>query len=161
MKRTANCKVGVFACVFFCALVAALAAPETQPPYYTRIAKMASFISAGDPVGALETFDKTITGYATIAEDLQALAAQTEVLCSIDVVEDKEADDEKADVHHLDLDWYMTLKSRSDSGLVEPRRQRVAVTIQRFHAGSGRNARDSWRITSFSPVQILAPITIK
>ena len=122
---------------------------------------MALFISAGDQVGALEAFGKSMPGYATVAEDLGALAAQTEVLCSIDLVEDKEADDDKADVHHLDLDWYMMLKSRTDSGLVERRRQRVTVAIQRFHSGSGRNAKDSWRIVSLSPAEILAPITIK
>lgn len=117
---------------------------------YTRIAKLASSLSEGDTVGALESFDKKMKDYATIDRDLSALAAQTEVLCAIDIVEDKDKED--ADIHHLDLDWYMQLKSRTDPGLIERRRQRVAVTLQKAGA--------AWRITEFAPGQLLAPITI-
>ena len=127
------------------------AAPADTP--YTRMAKLATYISGGDTVGALEAFDKSLTNYGRISEDLAALATQSEVLCSIEVVTDKEADDAKADVHHLDLDWYMTLTSRADPGLTESRRVRVAVTIARFNA--------KWRITALTPDSILAPITIK
>jgi hypothetical protein len=127
------------------------AAPEDTP--YTGLAKLATYISAGDTVGALEAFDKSLTNYGAISEDLTALSTQTDVLCAIDVVTDKEADDDSAAVHHLDLDWYMTLTSRADTGLTEKRRIRVAVTIQRF--------KTKWRITALSPVTVLAPITIK
>jgi hypothetical protein len=68
-------------------------------------------------------------------------------------VEDKEADNPSGDIHHLDLDWFMTLTSRADPGQTQSRRQRVAVTIQR----SGTK----WRITALIPDDILAPITIK
>jgi hypothetical protein len=152
-------------------------AAEAETPY-TRIAGLASYISAGDTVGALEAFDKSLKNYAGIAENLSALASQTEVLCSIEVVkddvvvvkddvvkddvaEDKEANDAAADVHHLSLDWYMTLKSLTDRGLIERRRQLISVTIQRFHVKSGKNQKDAWRITALAPDQILAPITIK
>ena len=132
--------------------VTLLLAADVDTPY-TRMAKLATYISGGDATSALEAFDKSLTDYGKISEDLTALASQTNVLCAIDVVSDKEADDETADVHHLDLDWYMTLTSRADSGLTEKRRVRVAVTIRRFNA--------KWRITALSPVTILAPITIK
>jgi hypothetical protein len=125
---------------------------EADTPY-TRLAKLATYISAGDTVGALEAFDKSLKNYGTISQDLAAFSSQADVLCSIDVVADKEADDAAADVHHLDLDWYMTLTSRADPALTEPRRMRVAVTIQRFNA--------KWRITALSPDSILAPISIK
>lgn len=119
---------------------------------------MASYLSDGEAVGALEAFDKNMARYGAIAEALGALTAQTEVLCKIDVVADKEADSESSAVHHLDLDWFMMLKSRGDSGLVERRRLRVAVTLQLFREKSGVGV---WRITSLSPEQIFAPITIK
>ena len=93
------------------ALSARGAAPETP---YTRIAKLASSISDGEPVGALEVFDKAMPRYQAIADNLQALAAQDQVLCSIEVVGDKEADDSKADTDHLDLDWFMTVKLTAD-----------------------------------------------
>ena len=129
-----------------------LLAADVDTPY-TRIAKLATYISGGDTTGALEAFDKSLTNYGQISEDLTALSTQADVLCAIDVVADKEADDENAADHHLDLDWYMTLTSRADTGLTEKRRVRVTVTIQRFNA--------KWRITALSPVTILAPITIK
>jgi hypothetical protein len=132
--------------------VCLLLAADVDTPY-TRMAKLATYISGGDTVGALEAFDKSLANYGKISEDLAALSAQTEVLCSIDVVADKEADDAKADIHHLDLDWYMRLTSRADPGLTESRRTRIVVTIQRFNT--------KWRITALTPDTILAPITIK
>jgi hypothetical protein len=143
------CRVGIFACAFLGAVLSA-AQPDTP---YTRLAKLASYISDGEPIGALEAFDKNIKRYGAITENLQALAAQAEVLCSIDVVEDKEADNDASAVHHLDVDWYMMLKSRADTSLVERRRQRVAITFQLL--------KGAWRITSLTPEEILAPITIK
>jgi len=134
-------------------LVASLLLAADVDTPYTRIAKLATYVSGGDATSALETFDKRLTNYGTISEDLTALSTQTDVLCAIDVVGDKEADDEASDVHHLDLDWYMRLTSRADPGLTEARRTRVAVTIQRFGA--------KWRITALTPDSILAPITIK
>jgi hypothetical protein len=146
-----------FACALFCTALGAAPAPKPVDTPYTRIAKLASYLSDGEPVGALEAFDKSMPRYGAIAENIQALASLSEVLCSIDIVEDKEADSDSADVHHLDLDWYMTLKSRANPSLVEPRRQRVAVTIQRQKTKSGQ----VWRITALSPESILAPIIIK
>ena len=134
----------VLSVLLACAL---FAATEADTPY-TRIAKLASSLSQGDSAGALDFFDKKMKDFATIDTDLSALVAQTEILCSIDPVEDKE----DAGVHRLDLDWYMQLKSRTDPGLIERRRQRVAVTLEKIGA--------AWRITSFAPEQILAPIAI-
>lgn len=133
-------------------LALSLLAADVDTPY-TRMAKLATYISGGDAAHALETFDKSVPNYGEISEDLTALSTQTDVLCAIDVVADKEADDEASAVHHLDLDWYMTLTSRADTSLTEKRRVRVAVTIQHFGA--------KWRITALSPATILAPITIK
>jgi len=135
------------------AIVCAFAIAASPDTPYTRVSKLASYLSDGEPVGALEAFDKKMPGYGEVAADVQALAAQNQVLCSIDVVGDKEQDDDSASVHHLDLDWYMTLTSRADEGLVERRRERVAVTLQRY----GKD----WRITSISPEQILAPLAVK
>jgi hypothetical protein len=137
-------------------LFSAVVAMDADTPYI-RISRLASYLSDGETIGALEAFDKGMKGYGVIAENIAALSAQTEVLCSIDVVSDKEADQPDASVHHLDLDWYMMLKSRADTALIERRRQRVAVTLQRFDDKTGR----VWRITSLSPEQILAPLIIR
>jgi hypothetical protein len=134
-------------------VLAAWSAASGVDTPYTRISRLASSLSDGEPAGALEAFDKKMPGYAEIAANIEALAAQNEVLCSIDVVTDREGDNDAADIHHLDLDWYMMLKSRSDNALVERRRLRVAVTL-------GRKA-GVWRIDSLAPASILAPAAIR
>jgi hypothetical protein len=135
------------------AVFSALLLAATPDTPYLRIAKLASSLSDNDPTGAIEAFDKKMPGYQTVAADIGALTAQTEVLCSIDVVADREADNDSSTIHHLDLDWYMMLKSRGDNS-VERRRQRVAVTLQRLPTGA-------WRIVSLTPEQILAPLAVK
>jgi hypothetical protein len=91
-------------------------------------------------------------GYHSVVEHIQALTAQTDILCSIDVVTDKES----GDSHHLDLDWYMTLTSKLGGGPVERRRQRVEVTLRRIKTKSG----EDWRIVSLAPATIFDPIAI-
>jgi hypothetical protein len=153
-SRGGLCRVGVFACALLCTL---LSATESDSPY-KQIAKLASSLSDGEAIGALEIFDKGNPRYGAIAEEIQGLASQTEILCSIDVVEDKEADQASSEIHHLDLDWFMMLKSRAGSGQVERRRIRVAATLQLFKSKSGAAV---WRITSLTPEQILAPLAVK
>jgi hypothetical protein len=128
--------------------VLAFAGTEAETPH-TRIVKLAESLSQGDHIGALESFDKKMSGYSEIDSALSALTAQAEVLCAIDIVEDEEGDG----IHNLDLDWYMQLKSRTDPGLIERRRQRVAVTLQK----NGAN----WRIIKLAPREIFAPIAIR
>jgi len=142
-------------CAAIC-LVLTLTVSAADTDAYTRIARMASSLSSGEPVGAIESFDRGMPGYNTIVERIQALTEQTQILCSIDVVADKEADNPAADVHHLDLDWYMTLTSKMDGGPVERRRTRVEVTMRRIKTRSG----EDWRIASLAPATIFDPIVI-
>lgn len=123
---------------------------------YTRMSKLASSLSEGDAFRAVESFDRDMPGYHSLVEHIQALTEQTQILCSIDVVSDKEADNPAAEVHHLDLDWYMTLTSKVDGGPVERRRKRVEVTLRRIKTRSGTD----WRIVSLEPAAIFDPITI-
>lgn len=135
---------------FLIAATCLAAEPETP---FLRVAKLASSLSDGVLSGALESFDKSNPRYSAIAEKLEALTVQADVLCSIDVVEDKESGDD----HRLDLDWYMTLKSKGNENLVERRRMRVAVTMKKFVVKQA----SVWRIVSLSPEEILDPIAIK
>ncbi len=137
-------------------LVFTLGASAAGVDAYTRMSKLASSLSDGDAFRAAESFDRDMPGYHSIVEHIQALTQQTEILCSIDVVSDKEADDPKADVHHLDLDWYMTLTSKMDTGPVERRRVRVAATLRRIKTKSG----EDWRIVSLAPATIFDAIAI-
>jgi hypothetical protein len=133
-----------------------LVASAADVDAYTRMSKLASSLSEGDAFRAIESFDRDMPGYHSVVEHIQALTEQTQILCSIDVVSDKEADNAAADVHHLDLDWYMTLTSKVDGGPVERRRKRVEVTLRRIKTRSGAD----WRIVSLAPAAIFDPITI-
>ncbi|MES1258340.1 MAG: hypothetical protein ABUS51_07910 [Acidobacteriota bacterium] len=124
---------------------AVCAADDTPLP---ALAQLASALSRNDAVAAAGVFDESMKDFATIESALEALAAQSDILCAVDVVSDRE----EGDFHSLDVDWYMELKSRTPSGPTERRRERVALRM--------RKIRGKWRITSFSPLRILAPPTI-
>lgn len=113
------------------------------------IASLATALSENDPDAALRAFDSSIKDYGTIEANVEALAAQADVSCAIDVVTDQESDG----FHKLDLDWFMELKSQGDIPQTERRRQRVQVEM---HLIKG-----SWKITAISPLSILGPINIR
>jgi hypothetical protein len=123
-----------------------LAADQTP---LASLANLATALSENDPDGALGYFDSQMKDYSTIDADIDALTAQTDISCAIDIVTDEESNG----VHKLDLDWYMQLKSQGDDPQLERRRERVQVEM--------RQMKGRWKITSMSPVSILDPIRIK
>jgi hypothetical protein len=129
-----------------CCSIALLAAEETP---LARLANLATALSENDPDSALSYFDSQMKGYSTIDANLDALTAQTDISCAIDIVTDEESNG----IHKLDLDWLMELKSRGDDPQLERRRERVQVEM--------RQIKGRWKITSMSPLSILDPIHIK
>lgn len=126
--------------------IALLAADETP---FASIANLATAFSENDPDGALRYFDSQMKDYGTIEADIEALSAQTDVSCAIDIVTDEESNG----IHKLDLDWYMELKSQGDDPQLERRRQRVQVEM--------RQSKGRWKITAISPLSIFDPIHIR
>jgi hypothetical protein len=131
--------------------VTSLAQTE-DTPWLPVIAKLASSLSQNDAVGALEAFDSHMKDYGAIESDIDALVTQADVLCAIDVIEDKEAQAESGEIRTLDVDWFLQLKSQADAGPTERRRERVEVRIAKI--------RGKWKITSLAPMSILAPLQI-
>jgi hypothetical protein len=123
-------------------------AQTEDAPWLPVIARLASSLSQNDAVGALEAFDSHMQDYGAVESDINALVAQAGVLCAIDVVEDRDSGAART----LDVDWYMQLKSQADAGPTERRRERVEVRVAKI--------RGKWKITSLSPMSILAPIHI-
>jgi hypothetical protein len=123
-----------------------LAAAEQTP--FDSLAKLASALSENDSDEALEYFDTHMQSFGQIEQKLEALTAQAEINCAIDVV----ADVETNGVHKLDLDWFMQLKSQIDDSQFERRRERVQVEMRRF--------KNVWKITSLSPITIFNPLQI-
>jgi len=122
-------------------------AAEKTP--FDSIAALAAALSQSDPDAALDFFYSKMATFAEIEQKVEALTAQDDISCAIDVVTDTPADG----VHKLDLDWFMQLKSQGDSGQLERRRERVQVEMRQF--------KGVWKITSISPISILDPIRIQ
>jgi membrane-bound lytic murein transglycosylase B len=123
-----------------------LLAAEQTP--VAGVAKLASALSENDADDALEYFDSHMQSYGQIEQKLEALTAQAEITCAIDVVTDVESNG----VHKLDLDWFMQLKSQIDDSQLERRRERVQVEMRQF--------KNVWKITSLSPITIFDPLQI-
>jgi hypothetical protein len=122
-------------------------AAEQSP--FASLANLATALSESDSDTALEYFDTQMKGYGDLERNIEAMTAQTDVSCAIDIVTDVEENG----VHKLDLDWFMQLKSVSDSGQLERRRERVMVEM--------RLMKGKWKIISLSPASILDPLRIK
>jgi hypothetical protein len=123
-----------------------LAAEQTP---FASLANLATALSENDSDSALEAFDPQMKGFTDIERNIEAMTAQADVSCSIDVVTDME----EGGVHKLDLDWYMQLKSITDESRLERRRERVQVEM--------RQIKGKWKITSLTPVSILDPARIR
>jgi hypothetical protein len=123
-----------------------LAAEKTP---FASLANLATALSENDTDGALEIFDSQMKSYPEIEQKLEALTAQADINCAIDVV----ADEETNGLHKLDLDWFMQLKSQIDDSQLERRRERVQVEM--------RLIKGVWKITSLSPISIFDNINIK
>ena len=123
-----------------------MVAAEQTP--FAAIADLATALSENDPDGVLRYFDSQMKDYGAIEANVEALAAQADVSCAIDIVRD----DESNGIHKLDLDWFMELKSQGANPQVERRRERVQVEM--------REIKGKWKITALSPLSILGPIQI-
>jgi hypothetical protein len=123
----------------------AMAAEQTP---LAAIADLATALSENDPDGVLRTFDSQMKEYGAIEANIEALTAQTDVSCAIDIVKD----DESNGVHKLDLDWFMELKSQGNNPQLERRRERVQIEM--------REIKGKWKIIALSPLSIFDPIKI-
>lgn len=122
-----------------------LAAEQTP---FVSLAKLATALSESDSDAALDYFDSQMKSYGEIEQKLEALTAQADISCAIDVVTDM---DENG-VHKLDLDWFMQLTAQADDAQLERRRERVQVEM--------RLIKGVWKITALSPINIFDPIHI-
>jgi ketosteroid isomerase-like protein len=123
--------------------VSVLAPPD--PAIFAAVARLVANLNDKNESDALGAFDKTMSRYGEIDNDIDALVTQNDILCGIDVVSDRQT----GDAHTLDLDWYFELKSRTDGGPTEKRRERVQLKMRK----NGRR----WQIFSIEPFSILSP----
>lgn len=118
------------------------------------LSQLASALSQNDSVNAIAVFDSKMAGYATVESNIEALVAQTDILCAIDIIEQKYVPNRDENPEkELSVDWYLQLKSQSPSGPEDRRRAQVTLRM--------KNVKGKWKITSMLPLTILAPLTVR
>jgi len=122
--------------------------PAAEKTPLASLANLATALTNSDSDDALDLFDSNMKSFPEIERKIEALTAQDDINCAIDIV----TDEETGGIHKLDLDWFMQLKSQIDDSQLERRRERVQVEM--------RQIRGVWKITALSPVSIFDPIQI-
>ncbi len=110
------------------------------------VSTLASALSANNPQQFLKALDPQMPGYRQIEHDLNALADQNLVSCSVDLI----ANSSEGAAQKAELDWYMSIRSQQDENLFERRRAKVTIKIEK----RGKK----WLVTYFSPLTIFAPM---
>lgn len=113
------------------------------------LADMATSLSANEGWRFMERIDKSTPGYEDLALKVNALTAQDDIVCSLDVLQE----DGAADRIEALVDWYMDLTTRNDASPQERRRRRVKVVLRKF----GKD----WRVVEIDPLSILDPMRIQ
>lgn len=128
--------------------VLALAAPLGANPVqeiFDFLAGMASSLSEGDPDPLLKALDPAMPAYQKLRDDITALNAEAEVQSSIEVRENTGDADHRA----VELDWFLLIKPRQDTGAVTRRRQVVKCRLEK--------RKKKWRIVALTPADFFAP----
>jgi hypothetical protein len=130
------------------AFLAALAAPllaDTHQDIIDLFTKMASALSEGNGLAFLDHVDHAMTDYAKLEKYILALAAQNEVMSSIDLL-NQEGDEH---TQKVELDWFLQIRSREQSGPLERRRQIIRCRLER--------PKKKWKVMAIEPVSFFAP----
>ena len=113
------------------------------------VSTLAGALSNNNAQLFLKSLDPAMPEYRKIEQDVTALASQTLIGCAVEVLSSSGTPAGLT----ADLDWYMSLKSQQDESLLERRRTKVTIKIEK----RGKK----WIVTSFSPISIFAPMTAK
>jgi len=146
--RITGLSFGIFFFCIACFCYTTLAADRTP---FASIASLATALSQNDPDEALSYFDSQMKDIDAIEANIEALTAQSDISCAVDIVMDEETNG----VHKLDLDWFMELKPQGDNNDPQVERRRVRVQVEM------KLIKNRWKITSLSPLSIFDPIQIK
>src|SRR5260370_40502970 len=91
--------------------VATLAFADTTQELIDVFGSMASALSEGNPAVFLRAIDPSTPGYAALARNVNALANQNELTCSIEIV--KQEGDGRAQT--VELDWLLEISGKSQN----------------------------------------------
>ncbi len=116
---------------------------DSAQQVYDLFDKIATALSASEPTGFLEGFDRAMPTFEKLARYVQAITSQSDVVSSIDVLSNEGNDQERT----VELDWLLQL---SGEGQTVRRRQTVKCRVRR--------EKKKWKIVSLEPVEFFAPI---
>lgn len=129
---------------FLIALAGALVA-DTRQEIVDLLEALASALSEGNDAAFLERFDHSMPDYDKLERYIDALAAEDQVSCSIDILK-QEGD---AQAQSLQLDWFLEIHPRELLGPVERRRQTVKIRLGR--------QKKKWKVIALEPITLFAP----
>jgi hypothetical protein len=113
------------------------------------VSTLAGALGDDNPQLFLKNLDHGMAGYRQLEQDIVALAAENFISCTVEVI----SSNGTGSALTADLDWYMSLKSQQDENLIERRRTKVTIKIEK----RGKK----WVVTSFSPITIFAQMKAK
>ena len=120
---------------------ASVAAADERADVLEIITPLATALSNGDADAFLRRIPADAPERAQLADNVRTLTAQAEMTCSIQLRTFGEG--------RAELDWYMEIRSRATSTMLERRRQTLAVRI-----------RDK-QILSIEPVDFFKPVEVR
>jgi len=126
----------------------ALAVPllaDTHQEMSEFLGALAAALSEGNSSAFLDHVDQAMPDYYKLEQYVDALIAQDELACSIDIL--KQEGDDQAET--LELDWFLQIHPRDVIGNVENRRQTVKARIER--------KKKKWKIVALEPITLFAP----
>jgi hypothetical protein len=113
------------------------------------VSTLTGALSAGAPDIFLKAIDHEWRDYRELERAVTSLVADTAISCTVDLI----GNTGSADAQQADLDWYMVLRSQQDQNLIERRRTKVTIKLEK----RGKK----WVVTSFTPMSVFAPMNVK
>lgn len=126
--------------------IAACLRADSEREAVDLITDAAAGLSAGKPEVFLEAFDPAMPDFAKLRTAVEGLVSQAQVSCSIEVVSNQGDDAART----LELDWILRIDRGADSAGSTHRQKTVKCQL--------RKVGKKWRIVSFEPLDLFAPI---
>jgi len=134
-------KTSLLVCLLF---LASVLRADTHQDIVDVFASMTAALSEDNADGFMKPFDRTMPGYADLKRQIAGLILDYTISSSIEPIGD-EADGVK---HSVDLDWYMELTSRVETGPTLRRRKVIHCELRM----DGKH----WRILSLKPLSFFS-----
>ena len=108
--------------------------------------EMAAALSDAKAAEFMKAFSRDMPGYEVLRTNIEALLASYELHSSIELLNE----DGDAAVRTIELDWFLQIVERLDTGGVTRRREQVHCRLIK--------QKKKWLITSFEPLSLFKPV---